>query len=333
MKYGPARPRPEEPNHPFVGSLVYQGIQIDLEHHKGDYRSGTSPEGVEWRTKMPAAYGEIRDTEGADGDAVDVYVGPDAYAPYAYVIQTKFPGRKAFDEVKVMLGFPSQREACATFRRAYDKPGFFLGCTRWPIGAFREALKRPHLLRGRLTRPLTKGARLVLPARQTPSGDTMRTTRLILRKARQAPPVPPQQDQEQGGRVDPHLVTYRHPRTGKERKGTVHAVGVHGATIQDHETGEDHEVEHGHYLRPDEAHPSHADRNPPGKMRKAVLRWYPPGDPRRPPEGYLRKAMDAAAAAPMVPEDLEGDPEDMEQGGYAGGPAEQQQRNQMRALK
>lgn len=44
-----------------------------------------------------------------------------------------------------------------------------------------------------------------------------------------------------------HDVDYRHPVTGDPRKGTLHASGMKGATVIDHETGESHRVDHGHY--------------------------------------------------------------------------------------
>jgi hypothetical protein len=66
---------------------------------------------------MPADYGYIQDAPGADGDALDAYVGPDPEATYVYLIDQKhLPPQKGFDETKVMLGFPSQ----ATALKAYD---------------------------------------------------------------------------------------------------------------------------------------------------------------------------------------------------------------------
>lgn len=44
-----------------------------------------------------------------------------------------------------------------------------------------------------------------------------------------------------------HDVDFRHPVTGDQRKGMVHASGHKGATVIDHETGEAHRVDHGHY--------------------------------------------------------------------------------------
>lgn len=139
---------------------MYQGITLDMEHKPGDTRSGVSPDGTAWSTVLPHYYGEVRDTVGADDDPVDVILleNADPFAPFVYVVQAKYPRDDAFDETKSVLGACTQEEAVSAFRAMYDKPGFFLGVTRWPIGAWREAMTRPHVTRGTMDTPLAKGA-------------------------------------------------------------------------------------------------------------------------------------------------------------------------------
>ena len=161
MRLGPPRPRPEEPEHPFVGSLEYQGVTLDLEQRPGDIRRGVSPEGEPWSVRMPHYYGEVRGTTGADGDAVDVIVlkKSDPFAPFVYVIQAKLPGRKSFDETKSVLGASSKAEAVAAFRSMYTVPGFYQGCTRWPVGAWVAAMLRGgRTQRGQMRKPLRKAS-------------------------------------------------------------------------------------------------------------------------------------------------------------------------------
>lgn len=152
----PPRRRHEHPDQPFHGQLIYQGVPIDIENRCGSYRSGVAPDGVVWKSKMPAHYGECRGTVGADGDAVDVFVGDDPFAPFVWVVQAKLPGSKVFDETKSMLGYPTREAAVAAFREAYDRPGFLLGVTRWPFAAWREAMTRPKVAAGKLDQPLVK---------------------------------------------------------------------------------------------------------------------------------------------------------------------------------
>lgn len=152
----PPRDRPEEPDHPFAGFLEYQGVPIDVETAAGEYREGMDADGKPWRVKMPTHYGEVRGTVAADGDAVDVFVGPEAFAPFVYVVQTCDPTTKKFDEPKCMLGYLTKAEALRTFRASYNRRGMVLSVTTWPIGAWVAALARPKVAAGKMDRPLRK---------------------------------------------------------------------------------------------------------------------------------------------------------------------------------
>lgn len=146
------RARPEEPEHPFAGQLDFQGLTLDIETRAGTYRRGTAPDGTAWKVLLPAHYGEVRGTKAVDGDPVDVFVGPNKYAPFAWVVQAKRPGTKQFDEPKCMLGFDRRKDALQAFRASYDVPGFILSVVKWPMPALVEALKHPKLQAGRLAK-------------------------------------------------------------------------------------------------------------------------------------------------------------------------------------
>lgn len=149
LELGPPRARPEEPEHPFVGHIVFQGLDIDIETAAGGRRSGVDKNGEPWSVRLPWPYGEIRGTRAVDGDAVDAFVGPNPYATHAWVVQAKVPKSKAFDEPKLLLGFDTRDQALACFRAAYTGPGFILGVQRWPMPALLEALRQPKLQGGR----------------------------------------------------------------------------------------------------------------------------------------------------------------------------------------
>lgn len=166
------RARPEDRSHPFAGFLEYQGVPVDVETAAGEYRRGVDADGKAWAVRMPCHYGEIRGTEGADGDPVDVFVGPDPFAPFAYVVRMRDLETGKFDETKTMLGFPTQEAAEECCRASYDIGGLIMGITRWPFGAWREAvLNRPAIARGKMERPLTKGTRLVVLAKAKPGNE------------------------------------------------------------------------------------------------------------------------------------------------------------------
>lgn len=65
------------------------------------------------------------------------------------------------------------------------------------------------------------------------------------------------------------VTTFRHPTTGEERKGTVHALGLGGATIVDDDTGEAHQVAHGQYTNPVKAKDGKKEDGP-GDWKKAT---------------------------------------------------------------
>lgn len=106
--------------------LPWKGLEIRIENEAGTFRRGLKPDGATWETLMHFAYGEVARSEGADGDPVDVYLGPDIEgAPYVYVVhQRKVGAWDEYDEDKCMLGFASEQDAIDAFLTCYDDPRF-----------------------------------------------------------------------------------------------------------------------------------------------------------------------------------------------------------------
>ena len=103
-----------------LGHLKVQGMAIGLENAKGDTRKGED-DGVAWETEMHHDYGKFKGTKGADGDEIDVYIGPNLESDTAHVVHQIDPKTGKYDEDKVMIGFDSQREAEAAYRKQYDQ--------------------------------------------------------------------------------------------------------------------------------------------------------------------------------------------------------------------
>lgn len=132
---------------------TFQGLPVTIENPRGSIRSGVSRAGVEWATSMQHDYGYVRGTLGVDGDAFDVYLGPDSTAPMAYVITTKAPPDfRRNDEQKAMLGFASEDAARAAFLAHYDDPRFLGAVTPMTVERFKDLLATtkaaPRLLKG-----------------------------------------------------------------------------------------------------------------------------------------------------------------------------------------
>jgi len=97
------------------GMKQYHGLDVVIETPKGQRRVG-----LWWRHTLPADYGYIESTTGADGDEMDCYVGPDVESPLAFVIDQNKLDSDRFDEHKVMLGYNSMDEAKQAFLQGHN---------------------------------------------------------------------------------------------------------------------------------------------------------------------------------------------------------------------
>ena len=103
--------------HPHVN---FRGLKIYIENPKGSVRRGKNKDGKEWANVLAADYGYIKRTEGADGDDVDVFVGPHQDADRVFVIYQIDQESGKFDEHKCFLGFHTREEAEKAYLNSYD---------------------------------------------------------------------------------------------------------------------------------------------------------------------------------------------------------------------
>lgn len=113
----PSDPQKDAGNY-AKGKFWWRGLEISIENPKGEKRRGKTRDGEPWEVTMPCHYGYIRRTEGADGDQVDCFVGPDRDSGMLFVIDQQTPAGR-FDEHKVMLGFGTLAEACQAYQDSY----------------------------------------------------------------------------------------------------------------------------------------------------------------------------------------------------------------------
>lgn len=103
-----------------VGRIRLHGFDISIEQPRGSYRTGIDAKtGKEWSSRMAAHYGYIAGTKGADGDAVDCFVGFYPQAETVFVINQNVHGK--FDEHKVVFGCPDEESARRTYSNSYDR--------------------------------------------------------------------------------------------------------------------------------------------------------------------------------------------------------------------
>ena len=104
-----------------MAHISVKGMEIAIENPKGSKRYFTDEKTGEKRyVVMNNHYGYFNITKGKDGDAVDVFIGPDIdnFDNVYCVDQNNKAGE--FDETKVMLGFTSKEQAKASYMSNYD---------------------------------------------------------------------------------------------------------------------------------------------------------------------------------------------------------------------
>lgn len=119
----------------------FAGIEVNVENSAGTERVGVNGKGKEWRTKMKYDYGFVCSIKGTDGDALDVYLGPDQKAKNVYVVHQVDPDTGAADEDKCMLGFDSEERAKKEYLAHYDSPKFFGSMTVVPFAEFKKIVQ------------------------------------------------------------------------------------------------------------------------------------------------------------------------------------------------
>jgi hypothetical protein len=134
----------EDGEHKLQGHIDFQGLDIAVENRKGSVRSGKTPDGHEWHTKMLVPYGYVvAPAKGRDGESIDCYVGPDKDAPIAYVVHQHKPDGTGHDEDKLILGTDSEQQAKKLYLQHYDDPRFLGPIDAVPVDRLKEMVAEP----------------------------------------------------------------------------------------------------------------------------------------------------------------------------------------------
>jgi inorganic pyrophosphatase len=120
-------------------NIIFQGLKIHIENRKGSIRKGEDEDGEKWKTKMYYPYGEILGTQGADGDPIDCFIGPDEKAEQVFIIRSKIDGK--YDEDKCMLGFADELHARDAFLAHYQDDSHLGPISKMGIVDFIIAIK------------------------------------------------------------------------------------------------------------------------------------------------------------------------------------------------
>ena len=119
------------------GRFRMNGLTIVIEVPKGSIRSGISSSGERWSVQIPVHYGYILKTVSeADGDHLDVYVGPHVSSGKVYAIDQVIDG--VFDEHKFMIGFSDKFSAKAAYEASFNGAAPFGGMVELTWDEFKE---------------------------------------------------------------------------------------------------------------------------------------------------------------------------------------------------
>lgn len=100
--------------------IKVHGLDVAIETPRDAERTGTGPDGQPWSVTMPAHYGYVKRTEGADGEQVDVYLGDNLDSRTVFIVDQVDPDTGKFDEHKAMIGFPGPNEALDTYQAGFS---------------------------------------------------------------------------------------------------------------------------------------------------------------------------------------------------------------------
>lgn len=138
-------PKQVEVGNYLKAHISVKGMKIAIENPKGSkrYYGEKDENGNRKYNVMKNHYGYFNVTKGKDGDAVDVFLGPDIEDfERVYCIDQKNKEGE-FDETKVMLGFNSKEEAKSAYLSNYS-PNWkgFMAITSVGLKTFKKWLYR-----------------------------------------------------------------------------------------------------------------------------------------------------------------------------------------------
>lgn len=120
--------------------MDYKGLNVAIESHPANERSGIDKDGKPWSIVMNQPYGYIKGSLGVDGDAVDVFIGPNQSSENVYVIHQNNPDG-TYDEDKVMLGFNDANAAKEAYLSNYNRNDLYGSMTKMSVDELKDKIK------------------------------------------------------------------------------------------------------------------------------------------------------------------------------------------------
>lgn len=182
-----------------TGKAQWNGLTLSVENAKGSIRRKVTPDGkTAWEVTMPAHYGRILRTTGADGDHVDFYMGDTEDSPSVWLVDQVDLKTGAFDEHKAMLGMQTAQQAADTYAAGFsdgkgrDRMG---GITKMTVQAFKDWLAEGDMKKPvsrKMKAAAAKGGEKTSPLDTAPPAEPSKTAPAAAEPAS----VQPRTDQE-----------------------------------------------------------------------------------------------------------------------------------------
>ena len=102
------------------GHTTWNGLRVTIENPSGSERRGVDPRGKQWSVKMPAHYGYVKRSEGADGEQVDIYMGPNPGSNRVFVVDQVEARTGEFDEHKAVTGVDTLEQAMQLYDAGFS---------------------------------------------------------------------------------------------------------------------------------------------------------------------------------------------------------------------
>jgi phage-related protein (TIGR01555 family) len=133
------RARANDADGPAVETKTIHGLPVVIEQKRGQWRTGQG-----WRVKMAYDYGYFQNIPGADGDSLDICIGPDPSSTWIYIFDQKhLPPRRGFDEHKCFVGYSSMDDAIKAFNAGHDRAcQVYLDITPMQLEEFKTWLRK-----------------------------------------------------------------------------------------------------------------------------------------------------------------------------------------------
>lgn len=124
--------------------IDFFGMPICVEIIAGGTKYSTTHDGKPWQRVLNCDYGYFDGVTGADGEYLDVYVGPNFQDPQSkvFVVKQMRPDGSQFDEEKIIVGCMTEEQARDLYLMHCHSEKCYGGIKEYTIDQFKDLLSK-----------------------------------------------------------------------------------------------------------------------------------------------------------------------------------------------